>query len=98
MSGLVIDADFRIWQEDEEPIGILNMPYQSLKPMLLKTAARARTRAEWQRDTTNAISISIREIDSDLCQINKDLSDEEQAMVRTAMDARHPREERNGGI
>ena len=40
---------------------------------------------EWQRDTTNAISRSIREIDSDLSQINKDLNDVEQAMVRTAM-------------
>ena len=38
-SGLAIDADFKVWQRDEEPIDILKMPYQSLKTMLLKTAA-----------------------------------------------------------
>ena len=60
-NGLAIDADFKVWQKDEEPIDSLKMPYQSLKPMLLRTAARARTRAEWNRDTTNAVSRSIRE-------------------------------------
>ena len=46
-NGLVIDKDLKIWQHNEEPIDLVNTPYQSLQPQLLMMAARARTIAEW---------------------------------------------------
>ena len=42
-NGLVIDEHMRIWQQGEEPIDIMSMPYQKLKVMTNAMAARART-------------------------------------------------------
>ena len=60
------------------------MPYQSLKPLVLMAAARARTRAEFTRDTSSIVANGLLEIDRELSQVNKHLDDEEKAMVRTA--------------
>ena len=47
--GMKIDSNLRIWQKNEEPISILAVPYQNLKPLTMKAAGRARNRAEWHR-------------------------------------------------
>ena len=47
-------------------------------------AARARTRAEFTRDTSSIVANGLLEIDRELSQVNKNLDDEEKAMVRTA--------------
>ncbi len=70
-NGLVIDADMKIWQRKEEPIDLLRMPYQSLKPQLLMTAARARSLAEWNRNTSTP---GPREIDRETSQVDPGLT------------------------
>ena len=47
---MAIDRHFRLWQDKEVPIDILQIPYQHLKPQVHKAAARARTKAEWVRE------------------------------------------------
>ena len=51
--GMRIDDDLRIWQRKEEPISILKVPYQNLKPLILKAAGRSRNRAEWHRGASS---------------------------------------------
>ena len=51
--GMKIDAELRIWQRKEEPISILKVPYQNLKPLVLKAAGRSRNRAEWLRGVSS---------------------------------------------
>ena len=51
---MVIDEQLRIRQRKELYIDILLTPYQSLKPMVMQAATRARTRAEWARETGNS--------------------------------------------
>ena len=60
-NGLVIDQEMRVWQNNEEPIDTLRMPYQSLKVAMKAMGARARTAAEWRRDTSK--KILVKEID-----------------------------------
>ena len=50
-SGLKLDADLMLWQSNEEPIDILRMRYQALKVAVQAAAARARSGAEWNRNT-----------------------------------------------
>ena len=83
--GMAIDDDFNIWQKGEPPIDLFNVPYQNLKLLIMEAAARARTRAEWLRDTGNVESKEIREIDRDLSQVDKELTEEEKGVVRTAL-------------
>ena len=83
--GMAIDGDLKLWQKNEPPIDILTMPYQSLKPMVLQAAARARTRAEWYRNTGNMLSKEILEIDRGLSQVCKNLDEVEQGMIRTSL-------------
>ena len=54
--GMVIDQHMRIWQQNEEPIDILQMPYQSLRVSIQAAAARARTKAEWMRNSSKRIA------------------------------------------
>jgi len=84
-NGMAIDGDLKIWQKGEPPIDLINAPYQSLKILLMNAAVRARTRAEWNRNTDNLVSREIREIDRELSQVDKDLSEEEKSMIRTAL-------------
>ena len=43
--GLKIDKDFKVWQDKEEAVDILQTPYQSLQPQLMQMAARPRAKA-----------------------------------------------------
>ena len=80
--GVAVDKDLRLWQQGEEPVDILRVPYQNLKRMALGMAARARSRAEWVRDSSRRLNV--REIDREASQLSKKLTDEEKGMVRTA--------------
>ena len=59
--GMVIDQHLRLWQDKEEPIDILKMPYQHLKTQVHMAVGRARTRGEWARGVRP--EARIREID-----------------------------------
>ena len=80
-NGMKLDKRLRIWQAQEEPIDIMQVPYQSLKDLVSKAAARARSNAEWSRDTTERTMA--REIDREASQISKALNEEEKGIVRT---------------
>ena len=84
-NGLAIDNNFKIWQMDEEPIDVLGTPYQSLKVQLHMMATRARNKAEYSRRAMTGRTVGFREIDREASQIDKNLSDLEQGIVRTAM-------------
>lgn len=64
-----LDAKLRLWQKSEEPISILEVPYQSLKPLIMKAAERARNRAEWHRGASNKRGRAPLEIDNDLSRV-----------------------------
>ena len=83
--GMAIDKDFKIWQKGEEPIDIFNTTYQSLKPLVLHAAGRARSRAEWNRSGSSKLARGPIEIDSELSQVSKKLNNEEQGIVRTVL-------------
>ena len=83
-NGLVLDQNLRIWQKKGEPIDVLNMPYQNLKMLVYATAARARTRAEWNRSTTST-RLHARDIHREASQIDPKLAGGEKGMVRAAM-------------
>ena len=78
---MVIDQHMRIWQQNEEPIDILHMPYQSLKVSVQAAAARARTKAEWIRNSSKRIATA--EIDRTASQIDPKLTEEQQGIMRT---------------
>ena len=82
---MTIDDQMRIWQKGEPPLDILKTPYQNLKFLSMQVAARARTRAEWMRDTGNMMSKECREIDREISQISIKLNQEEKGIVRTKM-------------
>ena len=82
-NGLVIDQNLNIWQHKEEPINIITTPYQSLKMLVLATAARSRTRAGWIRNISK--TTRTREIDRDASQLSDQLDEEQKSLVRTAM-------------
>ena len=95
-NGLVIDQKLRIWQKNEEPIDIIRTPYQGLKVAMKATAARARTSAEWARDTSK--KIHVREIDREASQIDPKMTEEERGIVSTAMMGGHPSNAGNCGL
>ena len=72
---MVIDKDLRIWQSNEPAIDILAMPIQNLKTITQLAAARARSRAEWYRNTSSLIAKGVLEIDRDISQPSKALND-----------------------
>ena len=61
--GMAIDKDLNIWQNIEPVIDILAMPMQNLKTIVQLAAARAKSRAEWFRNTSSLISKGVLEID-----------------------------------
>ena len=80
--GLKIDQHFCLWQDHEEPVSLLDTPYQSLQPQLSQMAARARTDAAYSnRKLWNA---GLREIDAQATKISKHLNAEDTGYVRTA--------------
>jgi len=83
--GMAVDEDLKIWQANEPAIDLLKIPYQSLKVMTLRAAARARTKAEWKRDTGNTTSKEFREIDREASQISDALTDLEKGMMATSL-------------
>lgn len=80
--GMVIDSKFRIWQSKETAIDIFNIPYQHLKSQVLMAAARARTKAEWERFIRP--DIRVREIDRKPSKISEKLTDPEKASFGTS--------------
>ena len=78
---MVIDQHMRIWQQNEEATDILQMPYQSLKVSIQAAAARARTKAEWMRNSSKRIATV--EIDRIASQIDPQLTGEQQGIMRT---------------
>ena len=85
-NGLVIDKDLKIWQQNKEPIDLVDRPYQSLQPQLLMMAVRARTLAEWdRRHHINTLTRGIRRIDREASQLDPKLPVEEKGIVRTAL-------------
>ena len=77
-----IDDDLRIWQRNEEPLSILLVPYQSLQPLVLKAAGRARNRGEWQRGASSKRSRMPLEIDNDLSCVANNMDDEAKGIIR----------------
>ena len=73
--GALSNEDFCLWQAKEEPISLLEMPYQHLACILVQAAARARTSAAKGIKATNQL---LREMDTLATNSsNKVLLDEE---------------------
>ena len=64
-----------------------HVPYQNLKPLILKAAGRSRNRAEWHRGMSSKRSRAPLEIDNDLSQITVTL-EEEKGILRTVQTGR----------
>ena len=80
--GINIDSNFKLWQTSEEPISIMEVPYQNLKPLVMKAAGRARNRAEWHRGVSSRRGRAPLEIDSDLSRIAPAVDDEGKGILR----------------
>ena len=80
--GMKIDAELRIWQRKEEPIIILKVPYQNLKPLILKAAGRSRNRAEWHRGVSSKRGRAPLEIDDEVSQVVATFEEEEKGLLR----------------
>ena len=76
------DGNLRVWQKNEEPISILEVPYQSLKPLILKAAGRSRNRAEWHRGASSKRERAPLEIDNDLSRITPTIDEEGKGILR----------------
>ena len=74
--GLVIDKDLNVWQKLEEPVNILQTPYQHLKAQLHMQATRARTSAEWNRDSSTRMA-GLREIDRQASLVDVGLTEDD---------------------
>ena len=77
-----IDAELRIWQRNEQPISILEVPYQNLKTLVLKASGRVRNRAEWHREVSSKRGRAPLEIDNDISRIAPTLDEEGKGMLR----------------
>lgn len=72
---------FCLWQAKEEPIDILQVPYQHLAGMLIRAAARARARAAKGTKVANRL---LREVDMRATSAsNKTLNEEEANAIST---------------
>ena len=80
-NGMLLDKDFRIWQHDEEPLDILQTPYQHLKTLLTQAASRARTQAEYYRGKYKTDQLL--EIDIETTNCCKGMDDEAKAITKT---------------
>ena len=83
-----IDGSLRIWQQKEEPIDVLKVPYQNLKPLILRAAGRSRNRAEWRRGASSKRARSPLEIDNDISQVAAALDEEEKRNNQSSDDGR----------
>ena len=83
--GMVVDDQLRVHQKGEPPLDIIKTPFQNLKSLSLRAAARARTRAEWARQTGNVMSNECREIDQDISQVDKSLTECDKGFLRTSL-------------
>ncbi len=81
-NGMQIDNQLRIWQRQEQPISILETPYQNLKTLILKAAGRARNRAEWHRGASTRRARAPLETDSDLSRIAPTIDAEGKGILR----------------
>ena len=77
-----IDDELRIWQRQEQPISILETPYQNLKTLILKAAGRARNRDEWHRGVSNERARAPIEIDYDISRSAPCLDEESKGISR----------------
>ena len=77
-----IDDELWIWQRQEQPISILETPYQNLKTLILKAAGRARNRAEWHGGVSNKRARAPIEIDNDISRIAPCLDEESKGILR----------------
>ena len=79
-NGLKIDKDFKVWQEDEEPVDICQIPYQFPQPLLTQVVARDRTNAVWywKNDHTTR---GIREIGKEVSKTDPTRSLEEKGIL-----------------
>ena len=77
-----IDAELRIWQRNEQPISILEVPCQHLKTLVLKASGRARNRAEWHRGVNSKRRRAPLEIDHDISRIAPTFDEEEKGILR----------------
>ena len=76
--GMRIDDNLRTWQRKEEPISILKVSYQNLKPLILKAVGRSRNRAEWHRGASSKRGRPPFEIDNEISQVAANLEEEEE--------------------
>ena len=82
-AGLKIDNQFCIWQQKEEPVDVLNIPYQCLQPQLLQMLARARTRARSQAEGDKPSLKGLTEIDQIATKVSKQIGEEDKGIIRT---------------
>ena len=82
-AGLKIDNQFCIWQQKEEPVDVLNIPYQCLQPQLLQMLARARTRARSQAEGDKPSLKGLTEIDQIATKVSKQIDEEDKGIIRT---------------
>ena len=83
-----IDAELKIWQRNEQPISILEVPYQNLKTLVLKAAGRARNRAEWHRGVSSKRGRAPLEIDNDISRIAPTFEEEEKGHAQSGANGR----------
>ena len=78
-TGSQLDANFRLWQRKEEPIDILQVPYQHLSTLLLQATMRARTKAA---RSTKSINQNVGENDLPAtCAINSKTNNEQKTLL-----------------
>ena len=75
--GLKIESQFK----NEEPIDLINTPYQHLQHLITQAASRARTVADWNNKHTRGL----REIEEEATKISSKLTPEEKGIVRTTI-------------
>ena len=79
------------WNKDIEPVGPIGLLIESVAwhghrwDLRIYAAARARTRAEWYRETSNTMTKEALEFDRELCQVSNVLGEVEKGMVATSM-------------
>ena len=60
----------------------MQVPYQNLKPLIMKAAGRARNRAEWHRGASNRRGRAPLEIDNDLSRIAPTIDEQGKGILR----------------
>ena len=78
----MIVRKFRIWQKNEQPVDIIERPYQHLGEMLMKLASSARAKAA---NGTKDLNEVLKEIDRAATNASTTELSEEQLLVPDAM-------------